>query len=125
MEKYNFDFNTDMRSMPYVSIGGSGISFNKKSIEALGYPQYICIGLDKLAKILAIKAAKKDTQGAVYKFVSNERTKNWVMISAMALRLAIKEICGTWDKSRKYAAKLEELGEKMLIVDLSEKINGC
>lgn len=45
--QYDFNFNIDKSGIAKISVSSAGIAFSKESIELLGRPERVNIGIDK------------------------------------------------------------------------------
>lgn len=94
MSNYNFDFFVDKKNMCSIGFSKNGIIFNKEIIKALGFPEKICIGIDKENKVLAVVADSSNIQGKRFAFVNKESKKKWLRIQSKPLIKAIEEMLG-------------------------------
>lgn len=91
----NFEFNIGNKTTAQIKILRSVISFNAELIKMLNFPKFICMGLDKKDKKLGIRAAEKeDKLVRVYPFVTDEKKKKHIILSATKIRDEILKFLG-------------------------------
>ena len=123
MSKYNLNFNIDKSGVAKISVSSAGIAFSKESIELLGSPQRVNIGIDKSAGVLGVRVAVDDNSIKSYPFVTKEKKKQWLRINSKALLEQIKKtarINELTTSSIPFVATFDE-EEQMLIVNLKNK----
>ncbi len=121
MTNYTFNFNIDTTGMVKVSIMRLGIIFNAETINVLGRPKKINIGLDVKNKVLGIMASKNNSEIKEYDFVKKGNEK-WIRVNSKQLVKAIEDVTKIkfQNVAKPFPAKFDnEL--KMLIVDLTKK----
>ena len=118
---YDFDYNIDTSGMIKISIMRLGIIFNAETINALGKPAKINIGLDTRNKVLGIKAATGDINIKEYDFVKKGDEK-WIRVNSKQLVQAIQQVTKVeyGNTAKAYPARWDR-DWGMLIVDLTKK----
>lgn len=121
MTEYSFDFNVDTTGMIKVSIMRLGIIFNSETINVLGSPAKINIGLDTRNKVLGIRASNGDPNTKEYDFVKGDN-KKWIRVNSKQLVQAISNCTRiTFENTAKpFPARFDEK-LNMLIVELTTK----
>ena len=121
MTNYSFNFNIDTTGMVKVSIMRLGLIFNSETINALGSPKKINIGLDSKNKVLGIKASEGNPDIKDYDFVKKGDEK-WIRVNSKQLVQAIEDAikCKFDNTAKPFTAKFDE-ELQMLIVELSSK----
>lgn len=121
MDKFDFTIG---KNSPYVTWRASGLSFNGKCLQLLEYPKFVCIGVDRENRRLAVRASGNGRGGnaSEYTFVTDERKRTSAMICSASLRRELKVIlnarpprCGL-----RFPAFFDG-NAKMLIVDLNKR----
>lgn len=121
----NFDFTIGHKDVPVINLTVNGLSFNQYSIAALGYPEYVSIGLDIQSKKLGIKAiAQDDKSSRRYPFVTDEKRKKRILVPAFQIRAEIVNLLNIKlpRNGIKYIAEFDS-DCQMLIVDLKKCID--
>lgn len=121
MSEYSFDFNIDTTGMIKVSIMRLGIIFNSETINVLGCPAKINIGLDVKNKVLGIKASDHDPDIKEYDFVKKGNEK-WIRVNSKQLVQAIEKCTKQKfeNTAEPFTAKFDK-NLNMLIVELTKK----
>lgn len=119
-----FDFNIAGYTSPFVTLTANGLSFNHSFIANLGFPSRICIGIDREGKRVAFRAAPEGACSVpTYPFVTDEKKKKRVTVTASILRKEISKLL-TADSGRKglkFMAVMDP-NEKQLVIDLNNAI---
>lgn len=122
MNKYGLNFNIDKSGIAKISVSSAGIAFSRESIELLGKPERVNIGINKKMGYLGVCKAVEDPSIKSYPFVTNDKKVSWLRINSKPLIKVIQQITkieyGT--KAISYVATYDE-DESMLIVNLKEK----
>jgi hypothetical protein len=106
---------------PDIHITQNGITFTKKLIEDMGYPQYVVSELDPEKKVLAIKVCKADNLNSIpFSKPKAEQTKA-IQLSAAAIRLMLRGLMSdVWqDKNRYYMTGYWFADAKAMLFDLT------
>lgn len=124
MSKYNLDFNIDTKGVLKISVSNAGIAFSKESIERLGRPSRVNIGIDKKQSILGVRKAVEDARIKSYPFVTSEKRENWLRINSKPLIAEIASVAKITPTSSgtDFIADFDE-EEQLLIVELKTKTN--
>lgn len=119
---YNFDFNIDKSGIAKISVSSAGIAFSKESIELLGSPKRVNIGIDKKQGVLAVRKAIDSVSTKSYPFVNAEKKAVWLRINSKPLLEEIENITKTkfTTKSVAYSAEYDDT-QGYLIVKLKNK----
>lgn len=119
---YNFDFNIDKSGIAKISVSSAGIAFSKESIELLGSPKRVNIGIDKKQGVLAVRKAIDSVSTKSYPFVNAEKKAVWLRINSKPLLEEIASITKTvyTTTSVSYCAEYDE-ETQMLLVHLKTK----
>ena len=121
MGNYSFDFNIDTTGMIKISIMRLGIIFNAETINALGNPSKINIGLDAKNKVLGIRASVGDPNVKEYDFVKKGDEK-WIRVNSKQLVQAIQNVTKCeYNNTAKPCPAIFDNELKMLIIDLAKK----
>lgn len=118
-DQYNFNFNIDKNGIAKISVSTAGIAFSKESIELLGSPERVNIGIDRKLGVLGVRKAVDDVSIKSYPFVTADNKANWLRINSKALLKEIQSITKVTytTVSTSYTATYDE-DNKMLIVNL-------
>lgn len=119
---YNFDFNIDKSGIAKISVSSAGIAFSKESIELLGSPERVNIGIDKKQGVLAVRKAIDSVSTKSYPFVNAEKKAVWLRINSKPLLEEIENITKSkfTTKSVAYGAEYDDV-QGYLIVKLKNK----
>ena len=119
----SFDFNIDTKGEIRVSVMKLGIIFNKKTINVLGRPEKINIGIDYENKILGIKSSNGDPYVKEFDFVTKEN-QDWIRVATVTIVREIEKITGLKFNNKGFPFKATFNKElKMLMVDLKGEKN--
>ncbi len=120
--QYDFNFNIDKSGIAKISVSSAGIAFSKESIELLGRPERVNIGIDKKQGVLAVRKAIDNISIKAYPFVTAEKKANWLRINSKPLLKEIASITKTvyTTTSVSYCAEYDE-ETQMLLVYLKTK----
>ncbi len=84
----------------YVNL--TGLTFSRRTVEDLGYPQYVKIMMDRSEKIFAIQACRQDSDKA-YKFAKAKNDqKSGVSLNSNTLRSIVRNLASDWDPEVRY-----------------------
>ena len=122
MSKYELNYNVDKNGIAKIAVSSVGIAFSKESIELLGKPKRVNIGINRKTGILGVRTAVVDMNIKSYPFVTNEKKTNWLRINSKPLLQEIQLITKMTftTKAVPFSAVYDE-EEKMLIVNLKQK----
>lgn len=120
--EYNFDFNIDKSGIAKIAISTAGIAFSKESIDLLGRPERVNIGIDKKQGVLAVRKAIDDVSVKSYPFVTANKKSAWLRINSKPLLEEIRNITKVTytTKSISYVANYNSECD-MLLVNLKNK----
>lgn len=103
-EDFSFEvIDVSVTGTPDVHITQNGITFTRKCIEDMGYPQYITPMIDVKNKAFAIKSCKADNEHAVRFSKPKGEQKGAVVTSFSTIRRMIRGVMGEqWKRKNRY-----------------------
>lgn len=104
-KKYNFSvIDVTMSTVPEMTINLNGISFNSKTLDALGNPGFVKALIDPDNKAFAIQVAK-DKEDRAMKFNRTEKNGGYSS-TCTAIRLTLRRIMNeSWQETMRYRMK--------------------
>ncbi len=102
--KFNFSvIDVSMSSTPEMTINLNGISFNSKTLDALGNPDYVRPLLDATNKAFAVQVCKESDERSM-KFTKSESSQiNGFSSTCNTIRTTIRNLMGDeWKSDMRY-----------------------
>ena len=88
---------------PDMHITQNGISFTRKLVEDMGYPQYVQPMVDHHNKVFALKVCKAEGDRAIRFSKPKSEQKNSITTSNIAIRYMLRGIMGSsWKDENRY-----------------------
>lgn len=70
----NFQLMEKVAGKPAISVTNNGVGFSKQVLSRLGYSHFVLIYINKVEKLIGMKACDKDTPGAM-RFIPENKEK--------------------------------------------------
>lgn len=104
-KKYNFSvIDVTMSAVPEMTINLNGITFNGKTLEALGNPEFVRPLLDPENKAFAVQVTKSSDPKAM-KFTKTEQTGGYSS-TCNVIRATVRRLMGdAWKNNMRYHMK--------------------
>lgn len=121
-EEFSFEVITvSISGTPDIHITQNGITFTRKLIEAMGYPQYITPMIDVKNKAFAIKECKATNEYAMSFSMPKGEQKRAIVTTFSALRAMLRGVMGSdWKETNRYYVTGHWYAEaKAMVFDLT------
>lgn len=103
-EDFQFEIiDVSVTGTPDMHITRNGVTFTRRLIEDMGYPQYVKPMLDANNKAFALKACKADSEGAMRFSKPKGEQKRSFVTSIFAIRQVLRTLMGEqWKEENRY-----------------------
>lgn len=103
-EDFSFEvIDVSVTGKPDIHITQNGITFTRRLIQDMGYPQYIMAMMDGGKKVFAIKACKADNENAMPFSKPKAEQRGALVTSSSAIRQIIRGAMGDrWGAENRY-----------------------
>lgn len=103
-EDFQFEvIDVSVSGKPAMHITKNGITFTRKLIEDMGYPQFVMPMLDYKKKVFALKACKADSEHAMRFSKPKGEQKGALQYHACAIRFMLRGVMGSdWQNQNRY-----------------------
>ena len=121
-EDFSFEvIDVSITGTPDIHITQNGITFTRRLIEDMGYPQYITPMIDAKNKVFAIKECKLTNENAVSFSKPKGEQKGAIATSSTAIRRILRGVMGEqWkDTNRYHVTGIWYAEAKAMVFDLN------
>lgn len=121
-EDFQFEvIDISVSGTPDMHVTKNGITFTRKLLEAMDYPQYVQAMINVEKKMFALKKCKAENDRAICFSKSKEEQKKALQISNSTIRLMLRDIMqNNWKEEYRYHMTGKWFAEaKAMVFDLN------